>query len=51
MFKYSIAYTKKSAFEKECRNYHDFGESDTLDNIDHPDKPDFTDYKCPVCGK
>lgn len=49
-FMYSYASSKKEAFEKECRNYHDFGESDHLHNEYHPDKPDRTDYKCPVKG-
>lgn len=49
-FKYSIASTKKEAFEKECRNYHDFGGRDNLHNENHPDKPDSTKYKCPVKG-
>ena len=47
-FKYSYAKDAKTAFEEECRNYHDFTPSD---NKIHPDKPDGTDYKCPVCGQ
>ena len=51
-FKFSIAQSAKEAYEKECRNWHDFGGPDgKLDNVIHPDKPDFTDYKCPVCGQ
>ena len=51
-FKFSYALTSKSAFEKECRNWHDFGGVEgRLDNKYHPDKPNFTDYKCPVCGE
>lgn len=50
-FKFSYAFSAKAAFEKECRNWHDFGGSDSLDNKIHPDKPDFTDLKCPVCGE
>lgn len=49
-FKYSIAKSVKEAFEKECRNYHDFGGNTKLHNKNHPDKPDRTDYKCPVDG-
>ena len=49
-FKFSIASTKKEAFEKECRNYHDFGGRDHLHNENHPDKPDGTKYKCSVEG-
>lgn len=49
-FKYSIAKSVKEAFEKECRNYHDFGECDCLNNDIHPAKPAGTRYKCPVEG-
>ena len=35
-FAYSYAPSAKAAFEKECRNYHDFGASDGLDNEVHP---------------
>ena len=48
-FKFSYAENSKDAFEKECKNYHDFGGSDSLDNDIHPDKPDDTDYECPFC--
>lgn len=47
-FKYSYAKNAKEAYEKECRNYHDFTPAD---NKIHPDKPDGTIYKCPVCGQ
>lgn len=49
-FKYSYASTAKAAFEKECKNYHDFGESEKLDNESHPDRPNGSDWKCPVCN-
>ena len=49
-FMFSIAKSKKEAFEKECRNYHDFGECDCLNNDIHPAKPAGTKYKCPVEG-
>ena len=48
-FKYSYATSPKAAFEKECKNYHDFGESEELDNEQHPERPDGTNWKCPVC--
>ena len=48
-FKYSYATSAKSAFEKECRNYHNFGESAKLSNRYHPGRPEGTDWKCPVC--
>ena len=50
-FKFSIAKTKKEAYEKECKNWHDFGGLEgCLDNKIHPDKPDGTDYECPYCN-
>lgn len=49
-FKFSTAKSKKEAFEKECRNYHDFGGNTKLHNKNHPDKPDGTEYECPVEG-
>lgn len=47
LFKYSYADTVREAFEKECKNYHDFSPSD---NEIHPDKPEGKTYPCPVCG-
>jgi hypothetical protein len=50
-FKFSYADSKQAAFEKECRNYHDFGGKEALDNKIHPDRPDGMDkLKCPVSG-
>jgi len=48
-FKYSYASSPKEAFEKECRNFHDFGGIPSLDNKKHPDRPANTDWKCPAC--
>jgi len=48
-FKYSYAQNSKEAFEKECKNFHDFGGSDKLDNKIHPDRPADKDWKCPYC--
>ena len=48
-FKFSYASSPKAAFEKECKNYHDFGESQSLDNKIHPDRPAGTSWKCPYC--
>ncbi len=48
-FKFSYASSAKDAFEKECRNYHDFGEDKGLDNKVHPRRPDNAKWKCPVC--
>ena len=49
-FKFSYASSPKEAFEKECKNYHDFGESEKLNNDIHPDRPDNSDWKCPYCN-
>ena len=48
-FKFSCAGTPKAAFEKECRNYHDFGGREKLDNEQHPARPSGTGWTCPVC--
>lgn len=49
-FKFSYASSEKAAYEKECQNYHDFGEKESLDNKIHPDLPDNSKkWKCPVC--
>lgn len=49
-FKYSIVSTAKEAFEKECKNYHDFGQEKLLKNDIHPSRPDGTIWKCPYCN-
>lgn len=49
-FKYSYATSAKAAFEKECRNYHDFGGKEKLDNTIHPDRPAGSGWKCPRCN-
>ena len=46
LFKYSYTTSIKEAFEKECKNYHDF---DPTDNDIHPDRPEGKDWKCPHC--
>ncbi len=45
-FKYSYADSEKAAFEKECKNYHDFSPPD---NKVHPAIPDWTSWVCPYC--
>ncbi len=50
-FKWSYALSEKEAYEKECQNYHDFGERKSLDNTIHPAKLDGKDWECEVCGK
>lgn len=51
-FKFSYAETDQEAYEKECRNYHDFGgvEGFLLNKI-HPDKPEGYTGSCPICGE
>ena len=46
LFKFSYASSVKEAFEKECKNYHDF---DPPDNDIHPDRPKDKDWECPIC--
>ena len=48
-FKYSYATSPKAAFEKECKNFHDFGGADSLENDIHPDRPANSGWKCPSC--
>ena len=51
-FKFSYADSALEAYEKECRNYHDFGgDEGLLKNDDHPAKPHGYWGVCPVCGK
>ncbi len=50
-FKYAVAKTAKEAFEKECINFHDFGETVNLKNIHHPEPPPQSRWKCPGCIK
>ena len=45
-FKASYASSPKEAYEKECKNYHDF---DPSQNKIHPAKPN-SNYRCPICG-
>jgi hypothetical protein len=45
-FKYSYATSPKAAFEKECKNYHDFNPQN---NTYHPDRPANSGWKCPAC--
>jgi len=47
-FKYSYASSPKSAFEEECRNYHDF---EPPENDIHPDTPSGINRPCPICDQ
>lgn len=49
-FKYSIASSMSEAFNKECKNYHDFGgDVGRLNNEIHPDAPNGYSLRCPYC--
>ncbi|WP_421304111.1 hypothetical protein [Aeromonas veronii] len=50
-FKFDYATSPKAAFEKECHNFHDFGEEIKLANAMHPDRPKDANWKCPACNK
>lgn len=45
-FKFIYATSPKTAFEKECHNYHDFTPPA---NKSHPDRPAGSGWKCPRC--
>ncbi|MCH8979609.1 MAG: hypothetical protein IH945_10270 [Armatimonadetes bacterium] len=46
LFRYSYAESAAEAFEKECRNYHDF---EAPENDVHPARPEGTSLTCPRC--
>ena len=50
-FKFSFAISIKEAYLKECKNYHDFGGQQYLDNENHPARPHDMKDSCPYCGK
>lgn len=51
-FKFSYSDTAVEAYEKECKNYHDFGgEKGKLYNKLHPAKPEGYNGNCPICQK
>ena len=49
-FEFSYAASCRKVFNKQCKNYHDFGGSKNLDNKHHPERPAGTDWKCSICG-
>lgn len=49
-FKFSYAADQRAAFEKQCRNYHDFNASGRLENPSHPAAPSGSGLTCPTCG-
>lgn len=50
-FKFSYAKSVGEAYEKECKNYHDFGgDRGFLKNRVHPAKPDGYVGSCPICN-
>ena len=50
-FAYSYAPSAKAAFEKECRNYHDFRGGEGLDNERHPVAALGSSWECLVHGQ
>jgi len=49
-FKFKYALSPDEAFEQECKNYHDFGGSEKLDNEVHPKRPEGSYRRCPYCN-
>lgn len=49
-FMFSYASTAQEAFEKECKNYHDFGGKQSLANEIHPARPAGRVLPCPISG-
>ncbi len=49
-FKFSYASNAQAAYEKQCRNYHAFGEDRSLENTSHPAAPQGSGFTCPMCG-
>ena len=47
-FKFFYAASPKSAFVKECKNYHSFDKK-KIDNKTHPVKPENSEFVCPYC--
>lgn len=48
-FKYGFFDTPKAAFDRECGIFHEFGETNLLDNDIHPARPKGSDWKCQHC--
>jgi len=48
-FKWSYAPNEKTAFDKHCKTWHDFGASAQLECEEHPEPPKGTNWKCPCC--
>ncbi len=48
-FKFAYSESPRSAFEKECDLFHDFG-GPTLDNRTHPGRAGNRRWKCPRCA-
>ncbi len=48
-FKFSYANSVQAAYEKQCRSFHTFGETRSLENESHPAPPPGSGLTCPVC--
>lgn len=49
-FAFCYAPSAIAAFERECRDYHELGGSEGLDNPRHPEPPPDSPWACPVHG-
>jgi hypothetical protein len=49
-FAFCYAPSALEAFEQECRDYHDLGGHDGLDNAAHPQPPTDSPWACPLHG-
>jgi hypothetical protein len=48
-FTFSYAAGPRAAFEKECDDFHEFGNDQRLDNVAHPEHPAKKEWLCPRC--
>ena len=48
-FVFSYASGPRTAFDKECEDFHDYGGTERLDNAGHPQRPAEIDWLCPRC--
>ena len=48
-FVFSYASNPRTAFDKECEDFHDYGGTERLDNAGHPQRPAEIDWLCPRC--
>ena len=49
MFKYCYTVSPHAAYERQCKNYHEFGGQKQLHNMSHPAPAEGTEWSCPFC--